>query len=177
MKRSSGPTGVRVNNISISSYDDDAYLLSTFQHIDYDDSFKQVMLPLKLSLKDIFFITKMVDYLTKTTSIIARRPLLENSYNVFFTSFQDILHIPRFTFYHKHVDLSEACVIKANDTLINPFELDVLLHNNTYNIDMLKATLRLPRPFTFAEQKGSHTLAVETFLQVVTGCYCYILWT
>ena len=123
---------------------------------DYEFNASAATLLAKMSVKDITLFTKAIGYMN---SSLRRRTLpqpLEDQYAALIAHCQDIVHLPKPTFYHRHVPVTQSVEIRSSETNIKSFVMELILHNNTYNVDILKAALTLRQLHHTVYKEGNH---------------------
>jgi hypothetical protein len=121
-----------------------------------NNNFQSPSVHFKMSIKDISFISKVISYM-KTS--LRRRMIptsIEKQFPMLLVSFDDIAHLPLPTFYHRHVPVTSVVESRSQETNIKPFLLEITIHNNTYNVDILKASLSLRQLHHNIYKDGNH---------------------
>ena len=110
----------------------------------------------RLSTKDLIFISRAVGHLNLSLKRRISPPSLEDRFPVLLSAFNDIVHLPLPTFYHRYAPILQPMELRSTETNIKPFVLEFVLHNNTYNVDILKASISLRQMHHTVYQDGNH---------------------
>ena len=111
---------------------------------------------MKMSIKDVSFAAKTIAYMK---SSLRRRIIpisIDQQYPILLTCFKDISHLPLTTFYHRHVPVTKPPEFRSQETNIKPFVLEITIHNNTYNVDIMKIFLTLRQLHHNIYRDGNH---------------------
>ena len=60
------------------------------------------------------------------------------------------------TFYHRHVPILQPVEFRSSETNIKSFLCDLTIHNNTYNIDIIKFSISLRQLHHTIFKDGNH---------------------
>ena len=111
---------------------------------------------LKVSVNDIAFISRTVGHMTAQLKSRICPPPLEESYINLLVNFDDINHLPKQTFFHRHAPILTPVELRSTETNLKPFLLEVVIHNNTYNVDIIKSSLSLRQLHHTKYKDGNH---------------------
>ena len=102
-------------------------------------------LPLRFSLKDVEFITAIIEQLNSSlakvlSNTIATNKLLKTLRSDHLLQFWDIGHLPPLTYYLVHVPNTLTAVVDR-EIQVHLSDLEATLRNNTYNLNILKLNI------------------------------------
>ena len=128
----------------------------------------QALVFIKVSVNDISFISRAVGYMISQLKRRIYPPPLEEAYATLLCNFDDLNHLPKQTFYHRHAPLLNPLELRSTETNIKPFLLEIVIHNNTYNVDIIKSSLSLRQLHHTKYKDGNHAafgFIMEAWLQ------------
>jgi hypothetical protein len=114
----------------------------SFGDSDHDDS-ELGAVRIRTSMQDVLFLASMVQYLQRAGSGDPRAfgaPLLERL-RPWLASTADMRHLPVVTSYTLHTPLGKEATLVQSESHLRTCDIEVLLRNNTFNLDMARLQL------------------------------------
>ena len=104
------------------------------------EEFTNRTLHMRMSLRDVAYISKVLNHLTASLSVRAPRSTLEERYELLLRSSQDLVLQPTLQSCCVHVNIEgrDLHFTKGSDVEVNICDINVCLHNNTYNMHVLE---------------------------------------
>jgi len=100
-------------------------------------------LHMRLSVHDVKFILNVANQFTRSLKARAPRMPLEKRYDLLMASSADLVLLPMLTFFLVHVSVADRNLrmTKGSDVDARICDLNICLHNNTYNMHILEINL------------------------------------
>lgn len=104
-------------------------------------SIERSAIQLRVSLKDMILVHSAISQLNDAIANIPTRPPLSERFQIRYSTWMDIDHVPMLTHYLVHTPMTERWVMRNNDVVADICNFRAVLRNNTYNIRVAKINL------------------------------------